>query len=358
MTPVWVSNPGDGSIYIALFNLNAFPAPVTIKWSTLGFTDAPNVRDLWNHRDLGPYDEKFSALVLGHGVRLVRVFPHGVAEPEVAQPYEAEFGVTSGKTAFTICKACSGGHEIIKLGLDKENTVTLDNIYAEHPATFRMEINAATSGPRDLFYRVNDGVPTALRIGGGSFGIPSTTVVPVSLLSGDNTIQFGNPTGIAPYLDRIAIIGEGGETPLPFAVYDAEIGTLSGTATHTACEYCSGNTKIIGLGEDSDNAVTLPNITVPTGGMYQMEIDYLTKIPRSLFVTVNDGVPIKLDLTGDSEVLPASIVIPVALQGGKNTIRFGSPNCESPALDKIAIAPTSEPPNLTLGIRNKSGPSD
>jgi len=221
-----------------------------------------------------------------------------------------------------------------------------------------MEINAATSGPRDLFYQVNDGVPTALRIGGGSFGIPSTTVVPVSLLSGDNTIQFGNPTGIAPYLDRIAIIGEGGETPLPFAVYDAEIGTLSGTATHTACEYCSGNTKIIGLGEDSDNAVTLPNITVPTGGMYQMEIDYLTKIPRSLFVTVNDGVPIKLDLTGDSEVLPASIVIPVALQGGKNTIRFGSPNSESPALDKIAIAPTSEPPNLTLGIRNKSGPSD
>jgi hypothetical protein len=358
LTPVWVSDLGDESFYVALFNLNAFPAPVTVKWSTLGFTDAPTVRDLWNRRDLGRHDESFSALVLGHGVRLLHVFAHGIAEPEITQPYEAEFGLTHGQTGFTICKPCSGGHEIVKLGLDNENTVTLDNIDVMHAGTFRMEINAATSGPRDLFYQVNDGVPTALKVGGGSFNLPTTTIVPVTLLAGDNTIQFGNPTGIAPNLDRIAIIGEGGATPLPFAVYDAEIGTLSGSATHTACEYCSGNTKIIGIGEGSDNVITLPDITLPAGGMYQMEIDYLTKVPRSLFVTVNDDNPIQLNVTGDSEVLPTSVVIPVALKGGKNTIQFGNLDSQAPALDKIAIAPTSEPSNLTLGIVKQSGPSD
>jgi len=79
MTPIWASDLGDGTFYVALFNLNTFPSPVSIKWSALGFTDAPQVRDVWNRRNLGRYDEQFSAVVLGHGVRLLRVFAHGVA---------------------------------------------------------------------------------------------------------------------------------------------------------------------------------------------------------------------------------------------------------------------------------------
>lgn len=358
MTPVWASDLGDGSFYVALFNLNAFPSPVTIKWSNLGFTDAPLVRDVWNRRDLGRYADNFSALVLGHGVRLLRVFSHGVADPEIAQGYEAEFGLTRGQTAFTICKPCSAGHEVVKLGLDKDNTVTLDNIYAEHAGTFRMEINSATSGPRDLFYQVNDGVPAAVKVGGGSFNLPSSTIVPVKLFAGYNSIQFGNPTGIAPDLDRIAIIGEGGATPPPFAVYDAEIGKFSGKALNNPCEYCSGNTKIVGLGGGSDNVVTFPNVTVALGGMYQMEIDYLTKVPRFLDVIINGAGPIRLNLTGYSEDSPSSLVIPVLLKGGKNTIQFGNSDDEAPALDKIAIALPSEPPNLTLGIRKQSGPAN
>jgi alpha-galactosidase len=356
MTPVWVSDLGDGSFYVALFNLNAFPSPVTVKWSNLGFTDAPNVRDVWNRRDLGRYDESFTALILGHGVRLLRVFSHGVADPEIAQGYEAELGLTRGQTAFTICKPCSAGHEIVKLGLDKDNTVTLDNIYAEHAGTFRMEINSATSGPRDLFYQVSDEVPTAVKVGGGSFNLPSSTIVPVKLVAGYNSLQFGNPTGIAPDLDRIAIIGEGGVTPPPFAIYDAEIGEFSGTALNNPCEYCSGNTKIVGIGEGSDNVVTFPDITVAVGGMYQMEIDYLTKVPRFLDITINGANPIQLDLTGDSEGSPSSVVIPVSLKGGKNTIQFGNPDGEAPALDKIAITLPSEPTNLTLSILKQSGP--
>jgi hypothetical protein len=152
------------------------------------------------------------------------------------------------------------------------------------------------------------------------------------------------------------IIGEGGVTPPPFAIYDAEIGEFSGTALNNPCEYCSGNTKIVGLGGGSDNVVTFPDITVAVGGMYRMEIDYLTKVPRFLDMTINGTNPIQLDLTGDSEGSPSSVVIPVLLKGGKNTIQFGNPDGEAPALDKIAIALPSEPPNLTLSIRKQSGP--
>ncbi len=93
--------------------------------------------------------------------------------------------------------------------------------------------------------------------------------------------------------------------------------------------------------------------------MYHMEIDYLTKVPRLLYMTVNGGDPIPLNLTGDSEDSPTSLVIPVGLKDGKNTVRFGNPDTEAPALDKIAIAPplASTDLTVTLGLQKRSGPS-
>jgi hypothetical protein len=221
-----------------------------------------------------------------------------------------------------------------------------------------MEIDSVINGPGDLFYEVNDDVPTAVKIGGESVNFPSSTIIPVKLVAGYNSIQFGNPTGVAPDLDRIAIIGEGNAISPPFAVYDAEIGKLSGTALNNPCELCSGNTKIVGLGGGNDNLIIFPDVKVAVGGMYQMEIDYLTQLPRVLDVTINDAKPIQLNLTGDGEGSPSNVVIPVFLKFGNNTIRFGNPDGDGPALDKIAIALPSRSTTLALGIRKQSGPSN
>ena len=59
-TPVWVSNLANGSYYVAIFNLNAFPAAVTVDWKDLGFLSAVGVRDLWNHAELRPSFQSFS----------------------------------------------------------------------------------------------------------------------------------------------------------------------------------------------------------------------------------------------------------------------------------------------------------
>ena len=73
-----------------------------------------------------------------------------------------------------------------------------------------------------------------------------------------------------------------------------------------------------------------------------MEIDYLTSGPRSFFISVNGGPDSELNLNGSSFSLPTSIVVPVQLKAGSNTIRFGNPIGYAPALDRIAIplAPT------------------
>jgi hypothetical protein len=68
-----------------------------------------------------------------------------------------------------------------------------------------MEVDYLTSGPRSYFISVNGGAGVELDLDGSSFGLPTSTVIPVTLKAGVNTIDFGNPTGYAPGLDRIAI---------------------------------------------------------------------------------------------------------------------------------------------------------
>ena len=52
--PVWVSTQGNNTYYVALFNLNATPAIIHLPWNLLGVNGALQVRDLWNHQNLGP----------------------------------------------------------------------------------------------------------------------------------------------------------------------------------------------------------------------------------------------------------------------------------------------------------------
>ncbi|WP_213804654.1 CBM35 domain-containing protein [Granulicella sp. dw_53] len=355
-SPVWAMHTADGSYYVALFNLNAFPSQVAIKWSPLGFTSAPRVRDVWNQIDLGRFDDGFSAVILGHGVRLLKVTPNGHAAPPNSQVYEAESGTLSGSASVVSCSACSSGSKVGNLGLGVNNTVTINNIRVDRAGTYAMEIDSMTIGSRALLYQVNGGPSTTLNVGGGSFNLPSSTTVPVQLKAGWNSIQFGNPTSYPPDLDRIVISGNGSAVAPNYTAYEAELATFSGSASASFCGSCSGVSEAGNIGGGANNNVTFTHVTVHAAGTYQMEIDYLTSGPRSFFMSVNGGTSTELDLDGSSFSLPTSTVIPVTLKAGSNTIQFGNPIGFAPALDRIAIAPTAGSATLSGSIAKKLGP--
>jgi alpha-galactosidase len=344
-TPVWISDLGNGSYYVALFNLNAFPSRVVVPWSSLGFANAARVRDLWNHIDLGRYDRGFSTTLLGHGVRLLKVDGEGEIPAPESQSYEAESATLNGSAVIAACPACSGGEKVGGLGIGPNNNVTFNNVVVRRDGVYQMQIDSMTQGPRSLIYSVNGGPLRTLNVGGGSFFLPSSTTVSVGLHAGVNSIQFGSPTSYPPDMDRIVISGNGrGAPPLPKSTtYEAENATLAGTVTPPYCEYCSGAGEAGNIGGGSGNTVTFTNVNVETPGTYQMEVDYLTAAPRSFFISVNGGATTELDLNGTSWSLPASTVIPVQLQAGSNTIQFGNNTGYAPALDRIAIAPVVEP---------------
>ncbi|MDH6109835.1 alpha-galactosidase [Kitasatospora sp. MAP12-15] len=72
---VWSAPNGDGSYTVALFNLTGSAAPVTARWSDVGFSGSASVRDLWSHTELGSANGTFSATIPAHGSRLLKVTP-------------------------------------------------------------------------------------------------------------------------------------------------------------------------------------------------------------------------------------------------------------------------------------------
>ncbi|MFC5529397.1 X2-like carbohydrate binding domain-containing protein [Cohnella yongneupensis] len=71
---VWYANNGDGTYSVALFNLGSTAAEVKVNWSDIGISGPASVRDLWNHSELGIYENGFSAAAVPpHGSRLLKV---------------------------------------------------------------------------------------------------------------------------------------------------------------------------------------------------------------------------------------------------------------------------------------------
>lgn len=65
-----------GSKAVGLFNLaDNGRQKVVLKWSDLGIKGKYVVRDLWRQKDLGTFDQEFSAEVPQHGVVMVQLFP-------------------------------------------------------------------------------------------------------------------------------------------------------------------------------------------------------------------------------------------------------------------------------------------
>jgi alpha-galactosidase len=337
-TPVWMTRLDDGTVYLALFNMDAVPLPVNVRWRDLGFAAAHQIHDVWNGNELRPNGPSLQALVPPHGTRLFRVLASGKPPEETATSYEAETAIRGGTATVFGCPACSGGSKVGNLGLGLNNTLTFDSVTVARAGVYKMTVNYMTDSLRAVLYSVNGGPWVTLNVGGSSFNLPASTTVPVALQAGTNAIRFGNPTSYPPDLDRILISGDGSAVLPTATAYEAENAVLGGAASPGYCKFCSGASKAGNLGNGSGTA-TFTNIAVPAAGTYELEIDYMTSGPRSLFMSVNGKVATELPLNGSSFDHPATTVVSVHLQAGENTIEFSNSSQYAPDLDRIVIAP-------------------
>ncbi len=70
---IWVRELANGDRAVALFNLAADSAKMTVRWADLGMKTSPkSVRDLWSHTD-AKVEADYAPTVAGHGVVMLRV---------------------------------------------------------------------------------------------------------------------------------------------------------------------------------------------------------------------------------------------------------------------------------------------
>ena len=110
-----------------------------------------------------------------------------------------------------------------------------------------------------------------------------------------------------------------------------------GSTGLTNCGACSGGEKVRNIGGSPEASVTFPNVVVPAAGAYRLFIQFTVNGPRSYFVSVNGGAPVEVKLNGVGNNTPYVTEIPVTLNAGANTIRFGNDSAGAPDLDQIAI---------------------
>ena len=70
---VWAKPLADGSTAVGLFNRGEWNDPVTVNFSALGVSGSANVRDLWQHQDLGAFQSEYTVVVPRHGVVMIKV---------------------------------------------------------------------------------------------------------------------------------------------------------------------------------------------------------------------------------------------------------------------------------------------
>lgn len=70
---VWARPLADGTVAVGLFNRGLAPASVTARWSDVGVRGRQPVRNLWLKRDLGEFQDTFTATIPRHGMVFVKI---------------------------------------------------------------------------------------------------------------------------------------------------------------------------------------------------------------------------------------------------------------------------------------------
>ncbi|MFK0110395.1 alpha-galactosidase D [Streptomyces sp. NPDC091217] len=201
---VWAAKNADGTYTVALFNLADSPSAVTADWTALGFSGKASVRDLWNHENLGSFQNKITEALPAHGSRLFTVTPKGAALASTGYEAEASGNTLSGNASVAGCDACSGQKKVGNLY--QGGKLTINNVTVAKSGTYLVKVAYISGDSRSATISANSGAGTSHKFPStGDWGTVSTVSVPVTLKAGANTISIDSGSGYAPDVDRIDV---------------------------------------------------------------------------------------------------------------------------------------------------------
>jgi hypothetical protein len=125
--------------------------------------------------------------------------------------------------------------------------------------------------------------------------------------------------------------------------YEAEsaYNTLSGAAFSLPGDSSfSSAAYVTGVGNGPSNQCQFNQVSVPSNGLYRLDIRYACDTALSAQLSINDEAATGLSFpaTGSGTSAPAILSACIQLKAGANTLRFSSPSGPAPNLDSITIS--------------------
>jgi Endo-alpha-N-acetylgalactosaminidase/Bacterial Ig-like domain (group 4)/S-layer homology domain len=145
--------------------------------------------------------------------------------------------------------------------------------------------------------------------------------------------------GVSTHTAAILVIVPAGSIVNINDVYDAKNAVLTGNAVlRSNGQFMTGSVVgFVGGPAGNDNTVTFQQVNVPGDGVYELQIEYATAVPRSVFVRANEEQGIEVPLTGTDWNKAQLKTIQIVLKKGMNTITLYNPTEYAPDMGSIIV---------------------
>jgi alpha-galactosidase len=189
---VWakpLASKTSGIEAVLLLNLTASSENISVQWSDLGLLPQVKVRDLWAHKDLGIFPQKYLAQIPAHGAKLLKV--SGRFNWKNGAVVEAEWpgNLRRGGTKLLDCGECSQGFAMSIGGVDgqTDGSLSFRHVVVDQAASYKVELTYVRNGLGDktIYIQVNSAPPFPVKALMREW---NWVTVPVNLQAGDNTI--------------------------------------------------------------------------------------------------------------------------------------------------------------------------
>jgi alpha-galactosidase len=268
------------------------------------------------------------------------------APPEGPRTYEAESSANtlSGSAKASDCRPCSGGKNVGYIGGPGDGVLRFNGITAARDQDYVVTFYYSNGSPHELtaFAGYKDSsVPVVFRPSGGWTNIASVSVRLHLAAAGANSIDVFNHQGhYIGDIDRIVVAPAPSEAMMHDYEAESAANTFQGTAKPETCSPCSGGKNVGNVGGPGAGVLKFNGVEGNNAGNYLMTIRFSNGSPDPLTATMcvngSDCTIVKFPTTGQWSKL-STVVVPVRLHAGKNTVRFSNASGYVADIDKITI---------------------
>lgn len=197
----------------ALYNPNDDARAATIKFSQIDLAGKVQLRDVFQKKDLGDFENQYEVTIPAHGTRIY------VAEGETRLErtrYEAETAYISDyqeiknnqaeKTGiYEAADYCSAGYKAGWLGQSEQNDLQWRNVYSNNGGKYRLTIAYISGENRNITISVNGKKVQTVNVNSGGWSTVGRRNIDINLEKGYNIIRLSNATGWMPDIDYMEL---------------------------------------------------------------------------------------------------------------------------------------------------------